>query len=337
MTGGVFRLSCGVFLFGGKFFGAQTLDFFGVFRLQSLALGARFFGKALKFRLSFLGARGFRRLFRFRPLYLGLFFGFESFEFRLSFRFNAFELGSLFGLQSFALGARLFGKTFEFGSLFFFEPCYFGLFFFFGAFEFGGFFRRDAFEFRLFLRFDTLYFRLLLSLDAIVFFLRNRARAAFRREPLRFFFGDLVAVRVYVDLFFDEHHLFLFAVDDLRLVGIVLLGVRAQIVGVEWSRRGVEVELSCGHELVENGARILVLGALLLKEAPAFGGERIVTPSAAAGVVWIAVVGGDQPLFFQPFELVVKGGLFEFVLTFALGFDLFQNVVAVAVPVPERA
>ena len=197
----------------------------------------------------------------------------------------------------------------------------------FQLFEFFAFFGFDAFDFGLFFR-----------LNAVEFLLRNPHRLfpAFRGEALGFLFRYLVAFCVYVNLLFDEHDFLFFAVDDFRLVRVVLFGVGAQVVRVERCGRGVEIELTGGHELVENCTGVFVLRTLFFEETSAFRSEGIVAASSAAGIVGVAVVGGNQPLFFEPFELIVQSGLFELVLSFALCFNLFEDVVTVTVPVPER-
>ena len=184
--------------------------------------------------------------------------------------------------------------------------------------------------------FERLYLRAPCVFESLELLFGNGGRGTSGR--LGFLLAHLVAVGVEIDLPVDIDDLFdlFFLVDDARLV-LILFYVRAQVVGVEGSGIRLEIESAVGDQAVEDGAGIFVLRPLLDEELSALGGERVVAASAAACVFGVTVVRGDEPLFFESFELIVKSGLFEFVLPLAASLDLFQDVVAVPVLAPKRA
>ena len=97
--------------------------------------------------------------------------------------------------------------------------------------------------------------------------------------------------------------------------------------------RVVEVVVALGNEAVDDGARILPLRQVLLHDP--FALVRDLEIFAAAAVADAAPVRGDVVLAFQPLQCAVQGGLLQHILSFALRFDLADDLVAVFVSVIE--
>ena len=267
------RLFQGIFLFGGSLFRFETLHLLRVFRLQAFTLEASLLLQPFELRTAFFGGK-------FR---LSLLFGADAFEFFRARFLGAAEFLLLLGAQPFELFLLLRLETLELAVLFLFRGAEHLLLFGVQTFELALFFLFEPVDLGLFFGLDALDLRLFLGLDQGIFlFGDGSASAAFRGKALSLFLRDLVAVGVDVDLSFHDDDLFLLLIDDLRLVGIVLFGVGAQIVGVEGRGSGVEIELTGGDEFVEDGAGIFVFRPLLFQETASLGGERVVAPSAAA-------------------------------------------------------
>ena len=361
--------ACGSFFRFGRFeltfpfldfdFGTHSADFFLFFQsLKTLLFFGEFlFGCFPSCFESFVLRLFFRfelRLFHGEFFFRGGFFGLDAFDFRLVLGFYTLDFKPAFLGDSFQFGLFFFFELFGLGTTFFGDSLRLRTVFFGGAFGF------QSALFGKSLRFGEIFFRrgpLFFEQTQLLLFFRGQAfKLLFHGflfggglchgflklcgllcKARRFFFGDFVAVGVKENFFLNQNDFFdfLFLIDDFGLVGGLFFGVRTQFLRIERCGIFVEVELLGGNQPVENRTRIFVFRLFLLQEVSAFGGEGIVSASAAAGIVGVSVVGRNQPLFFQPFELVVKGRLFEFVLTFALGLNLFQNVVAVTVLAPK--
>ena len=314
------------------FFVGETLEFF-------LAFGAEFFNfRALLFgELLGLLLEGLLRTLEFRIALRAEFFDFQTVAF-LDFGYfvGNCEIGVVEhilepadGLLPFRLdacdGFRAVGFGFaervrHFVAEFFVTKTVFGLY---------------ALDFLAVTRLDFFYFPFFPCVEFGKFFL-GEGSAGGSGGSARRFLVDFVAVRVEEHLFLDVHdffHFFLF-VDDAGFLAVFFY-VRTKFVGVERSGIRFEIESAVGNEFVENSAGIFVFRPLAHQEIPALGGESVITAPAAARIVGVSVVRRNQPLFLQPFELVVKGRLLEFVLTFAPRLDFLENVVTVSVLTPQ--